>query len=79
MKTEKYVKTSVSLAPHLMDKVDAYAAELGINRSAAMATLVKQAFDYQESMKQVADFNANFKEYEKVLLEGLKNLNGEIK
>ena len=73
------LKKGFFVDPKLMDKVDAYAAELGINRSAAMATLVKQAFDYQESMKQVADFNANFKEYEKVLLEGLKNLNGEIK
>ena len=74
MRTDKFVKTSISLAPHLMDKVDAYAADLGVNRSAAMAMLVKQAFDYQEQVKVIADFTKKVP----ALMEEMEKVKGEI-
>ncbi len=74
MITEKYVKTSISLAPHLMKKVDDYASELGISRSNAMAVLVKQAFDYQEQIKTVSDFTKSMPK----LMEELKEVGGKL-
>jgi metal-responsive CopG/Arc/MetJ family transcriptional regulator len=74
MITEKYVKTSISLAPHLMSKVDAYADELGINRSNAMAILIKQAFDYQEQMKTISDFTKQMP----TMVEEMKKIEGKL-
>lgn len=74
MKTDKFVKTSISLAPHLMEKVDNYAADLGINRSAALSMLIKQAFDYQDQVKTIADFTEKMP----VLFEEMKKVKGEL-
>ena len=75
MRTDKFVKTSISLAPQIMEKVDNYAADLGINRSAALSMLIKQAFDYQEQVKTIADFTNKIP----ALVEEMKKVQGEIK
>lgn len=74
MMTEKYVKTSISLAPHLMEKVDDYAAELGVGRSGAIAFLLKQAFDYQEQTKSIQEFAMKMPD----LIEEMKKVEGKI-
>ena len=56
-------KTSLSLCDEVIDKIDAFCAENGLNRSAGIAVLVNQAFQYQEQIKQVAEFNKNFNQY----------------
>lgn len=73
----KPLKTTISLSPKIMEKVDCYAEELGLNRSATISVLVNQAFSYQEQIKEVADFNKNFEKYSddmKKAIGGLKKV-----
>ncbi len=74
MITDKYVKTSISLAPKLMQKVDAYAEEMGINRSSAMSILIKQAFDYQEQLQTISDFTKKMP----TMVEEMKKIEGKL-
>ena len=55
-KKNNSVKTSISLAPQIMERVDAYANEMGLGRSGAMAVLIKQAFEYQEQLTVAKGF-----------------------
>ena len=73
----KPVKTSVSLSPKIVKKIDDYAEVLGLNRSATISVLVNQAFSYQEQVKEVAEFNKNFEKYSedmKKAIGGLKKV-----
>ena len=77
MEYDKPIKTSVSLSPKVVEKIDSYAEELGLNRSATISVLVNQAFNYQEQVKEVAEFNKNFAKYSedmKKALGGLKKV-----
>lgn len=71
---KKPLKTTISLTPLVMKRVDEYACKLGINRSATIAVLVNQAFDYQDQVKQVAEFNKNFASYEEELKKVVKGI-----
>ena len=72
--SDKFLKTSISLSPKIMQKVDEYAADLGLSRSATIAVLVNQAFDYQEQVKQVAEFNKNFGKFSEDMKKAIGGL-----
>ena len=71
----KPLKTTISLSPKIMEKVDSYSEELGLNRSATIAVLVNQAFSYQEQVKEVAEFNKNFASYSEEMKKAIGGLN----
>ena len=77
-----YTKTSISLNNEVMKKIDEFCNQNGLNRSAGIAVLVNQAFQYQEQLKTVADFNKNFDKYMGELKEvytGVLKLNDKPK
>lgn len=69
------IRSSICIEKELMDKVDEYSKKLCTTRSATIAVLINQAFDYQEQMKAVNEFNKNFGGY----LEELKSIAGGLK
>lgn len=69
------IKTTISLSPKIMEKVDSYAEELGLNRSATISVLVNQAFSYQDQVREVAEFNKNFASYSEDMKKAIGGLN----
>lgn len=68
------VKSSICIDKDIMDKVDAYSKKLGTTRSATISVLINKAFEYDEQVKAVNEFNKNFGGY----LEELKSIAGGI-
>lgn len=56
MENEK-VRINVLLGKELIDRIDKYASEMCISRTAAISVLCAQALDYQESLKLLSQFN----------------------
>lgn len=74
---EVFAKTSMSLSPYLLTRVDEYATKLGISRSAAISVLIHEGFKFEDQMKEISDFNVNFKEFMEEMKESLGGLISE--